>query len=323
MNRETLTTLLNKCVLYASDDSPKTITFLTNAINEAQRQVFAELEDWNTEKNVCAFTRTNRQYYHLPPDCMRVENVKVTLPDSTLAIPLQPIDSTEKWNGLNFTPINTVGYPTWYFIRKRELGIWPTPQANDGIISINYTYMPTNMEYADESGVGASVTNESQFVDVAGATFNPTYINRWYSSPVSGGGDGQAYRIIGVMSPTRIMIETMYHGGSNPSAGWTIGQSPDVPPEATDLLCWYAIGQYYAGLREDSSQGALWMNRYWTGDMNNSSRDPSRPYGGLLGIKRMYSSKTRRAIVRRAYRNGMWGSGLPVSNIGWPFTLQP
>lgn len=305
--------------------TPYTNTFVKNAVNEGIRETLAFLDDWTTQKTSATITRQGRQFYHLPPDCDRVETAVVKIDYcQTIAYPLMSIDSTYRWNQLNLAPINTVGYPTYFYVRKREIGIWPIPQQDNGLLTIYYTTTSKELKYDDVTSASTSstvsATNDSDQVTFTAGFLDESYIGRWIAIN-SVMGDGLAYRIVGVINQTTALLENVYHGDTASAMDFEIGDCPDVPPEMTDYICDYAAGLYFSGLRKDDTAGQRYLNRFWTGDFANRSREMSATVSGLLGIKKKYNSKTKNNIIYRPSRGVMGGTS--GSNFGWPFPITP
>lgn len=323
--RFTFQDLVETSLEQCQEVSPTTYTtnYIKKMINEAQRITYAFLEDWTTSKRVATITKQGRQYYHLPPDCDRVETAVCKIDYcQQIAYPMTPIESQFKWDSLNYTPLNTVGYPSYFFIRTREIGIWPIPSQDNGLLTIYYTVTPKDMSADDvtdvTTGFTVSATNDSDQITFTGSFLDESFIGRWIAID-SVMGDGMSYRIIGVINGSTAMLENVYHGSTATTMSFVIGESPDVPPEMIDYLVDYAVGQYFIGLRKDQQEGQRHMNRFWTGDMNNISREKAQAVAGLLGVKKKYDSKTRRAIIYR--RSRAYSGTTNTDNIGFPFPL--
>jgi hypothetical protein len=188
-----------------------------------------------------------QQYYSLPPDCVRVTEVRVN--SNGLNFPLEVIDSEQIWNKLNIIPATTINLPRNYFIRGRdEIGLWPQPSQNttNGLIISYEPRLPdmTIDDVTDEtSGATMTVTNGSTTITASSGIFVPQMVGRWFQ--IDDGTDGSWYQLATYNSSTSFSLANSYQGISGSGRSFIIGQAPDIPEDYHMGLVYYAAYQYY------------------------------------------------------------------------------
>ena len=120
-------------------------------------------------------------------------------------------------------------------------------------------------------------------------------VGQWFRATT----DGYWYKIGGYTSTSVLTLEMKYDGTTNGTAAFTIGDSPEIPEDGHELLAYRATEMYYAGFRKDSGQVMFWGNMFWTGDGNNSSREPGDAAGGLLNLITRYAKRSDSRIIHR------------------------
>lgn len=239
----------------------------------------------------------SQQYYHNPPGFVNIEDVYVTTSSSsTVKYVLRAVDSQKDWDELNAIQFTGSAIPQYFFQRRDDFGIWPTPQDSTGTIYVNYTYRDRNLSNADYTTGTVTVTNDSQTVTGSGTTFTAQMIGRWFQLT---GQDGYWYRISNQSSTTAITLESAFQGTSGNTLNYRIAETPEIPEDGHELLVYGVTADILMGLKQDIAKGNGWNNMFWTGDFGNNSRDASNIRGGLIGLKKRYSSRSNSAIIRR------------------------
>jgi hypothetical protein len=193
----------------------------------------------------------NQQYYQMPPDCVRVTQIRVNL--NGLTLPLVEIDSEEKWNKINVIPSATINMPTYYFVKgANEIGLWPTPATNatNGLL-VSYEPRLVDMTLDDLTTGTVSVTNGSTAVTLVGTTVTSKVVGQWFQ--VTDGTDGNWYQITAFVDNTHVTLGNDYAGATSASATYIIGQAADIPEDYHMALIYYACYNFFLK-RKDSGQ---------------------------------------------------------------------
>ncbi len=299
--RLTFQGLYTQCQSNTSDTSTTSLTYFKQQINTRYQLVLAQLQDYQDIKTATASTVVAQQYYHNPPGYVNIESVTVTI--GSVKYVLKSVDSSLDWDILNAIQFTGSAIPTYFFQRRDDFGIWPTPQ---GVytITLNYVYRDRNLTNADYTTGTVTLTNNSQTVTGSGTTFTAGMVGRWLSSTT----DGYWYRISGFTSTTVLTLEEAFQGTTGSALAYTIGECPELPEESHEFLSIGATADYYAGVRKDLDSGTWWNNTFWTGDGNNKDRTGKNIRGGLIGLQKRYSSRSNSAIVRRRTANGLYNT---------------
>jgi hypothetical protein len=270
-------------------------------INSTIRFMRAEMPNYRTSTNKTALTVANQQFYHLPPGVIQIDALTVTI--GSVDYSLEPVESIEEWRRINGLTVNVTNIPSRYIARDRDFGIWPIPVEDDLIIRMDYTDQTGDLSADDYTTGTATVTQNSNVVTGAGTTWTAAMIGRWFYAADT----KYWYKISGVNSSTELTLETVYEETTG-SKNYTIGQTPDLPEEAHELIPWRAAALYFAGPREDAGNNASrLMNFFYTGDFNNNVRTGMNIAGGFLGVQRKYAQRTNKNVihVRKDLRRGM------------------
>lgn len=203
----------------------------------------------------------NQQYYQMPPDCVRVTQVRVKL--NGLTFPVQEIDSEAMWNKINIIPTATINMPTYYFVKGyNEIGLWPTP-STAAIAGLMVSYEPRLVDMslddvtsANTSNSTATVTSGSTTVTFSSPLVKPNMLNQWFQ--VTDGSDGNWYQISIYDANNKFELGNDYQGTSSTSAKFIIGQAPDVPEDYHMAFVYFAAAQFFHK-RKDEGQAGTYM----------------------------------------------------------------
>lgn len=293
--RNTFTNLQTDTQNYTRDDTAGALTFLKKELNNAQRFIFGYLQKYIDRKTQTASTVADQQFYHWPPDFGTVEQVMVTI--GSVDYVLESISSLIKWRQINAITFSGSATPSFYFPRRDDFGIYPTPTTADWTITMDYHYRLADLTQDDVTGGTVTVTNDSQTVAGSSTSFTSAMIGRWFQSL-----DGLFYRVSAVGSTTSLTLESVYEGLTAAGETYLIGESPEIPPELHELLPYRAASLYFAGYRRDLEAAKYFENLFWTGDASMASRERRQAQGGLIGAKSRYSRVSSSSIVRRRKR---------------------
>ncbi len=209
----------------------------------------------------------NQQYYQLPPDCVRVTEVRVN--SSGLNFPVNGVDSEAMWNRINIIPAMTINLPMYYFIKGfGEIGLWPIPSEDvaNGLV-ISYEPRLTDMSIDDvtttTNSTGGSVTCTvsagTNTVTFSGNAITSSMVGRWFQ--VNDGSDGNWYQIGEYTSTSAFKLVNDYQGISGSSHTFIIGQAPDIPEDYQLGLVYYAAYNFYLK-RKDTNTSTLYKGLF-------------------------------------------------------------
>lgn len=244
---------------------------------------------------------TTSQFYPLPTGEVTIEGMFITI--GSVNYPLQIINSRWDWEQLNAIQIQASAVPQFYFPRRDDWGIWPTPQAlYTG--NMSYYYRDRNLSIADYVTGTATVTANSQTVIGVGTTWTSAMVGRWFTvTDPAVPGQGYWYRITAVNSATSLTLYSPWNQATATTGSglYIVGQTPELPEEGHGLLNWGVLADFYAGLQKDPTNAATYNNYFWTGDFNNTTRrEGSRDIaGGLLGLMSRYSNRDDTRLIKR------------------------
>jgi hypothetical protein len=219
------------------------MVFIKQDVNQAVRLFKNAARRYWTRQEKITDMVANQQYYQLPPDLVRVTEVRIN--SNGLNFPIILIHSEHLWNKLNIIPAMTINLPTYGFVRGRnELGLWPMP-ATTTQNGLMVSYEPRLVDMtADDVTAGTAITNNgSNTVTLSTSIVTPNMVGRWFN--VNDGSDGNWYQVSAYNSPTSFNIENDYAGLSSTTATYIIGQCPDFPEDYHMALPYYASYNFY------------------------------------------------------------------------------
>jgi hypothetical protein len=261
-------------------------------INGTIRYMRSQLPNYTTGGTRTALTEEGKQYYYLPPGLVQVDSISVTIGSNVYV--LKSVESKDRWRQLNSLTINVTDIPDSYIVREKDFGIWPIPQTDGYTITVDYSYLTGDL-YAEDYTTGTvTVTENSTTVTGSGTSWTSAMDGRWFHVTNT----DNWYRIATVNNATSLDLETYYEEDSASTQTYTIGQTPELPPEAHELIAWRAAGMYLGGPREDTEgKSKNNMNFFYTGDFNNSARSGMDIAGGFISIKKKYSKSTNSNVI--------------------------
>lgn len=273
------------------------LAYFKQQINTRYQLVLAQLQDYQNIKTLTGSTVVNQQYYHNPPGYINIESVTITI--GSVKYTLKALDSSMDWDLQNAMTFTGSAIPRLFFQRRDDFGIWPIPQ---GVytITINYTYRDRNMTNDDYTAGTVTVTNNSTTVTGASTVWTALMVGRWFTAIQ----DGYWYRITGA-SATSLTLEEAYQGTTGSALTYNLGETPELPEEAHELLSVGATADFYAGVRKDLTSATWWNNLFWTGDGNNTDRTGKNVRSGLIGLQKRYAARSNSRIIRKRSSTGL------------------
>jgi hypothetical protein len=299
--------LYTQCQSNTSATDATSLTYFKQQINTRYQLVLAQLADYQDIKTSTGLTVVGQQLYHNPPGYVNIESVSVTI--GSVVYPLKAVDSALDWDQLNAVQFTGSAIPMYFFQKRDSFGIWPTPQGAY-TITLNYLYRDRNMTQDDYSAGTASQINNSQIVTGLATTWTGAMVGRWFTAT----NYGYSYRITAA-STTSLTLEEAIQDLTDNTLTYTIGETPELPEEAHELLSIGATADFYAGVRKALTSATWWNNTFWTGDGNNNDRTGKNVRGGLIGLQKRYASRSNSKIIRRRAAGGLLNSKLFATSI--------
>jgi len=263
------------------------------------QMIFSHLQNYTTQTPKTASTVASQQYYHYPVGVSKIDDVVVTI--GSVQYPLKVINSQHSWDVKNAITIQPSAIPEYIFPRRDDFGIWPIPQ---GVYTITfYSFIRDHSLSVDDYSTGTvTVTNGSTTLTGSGTTFTAGMVGRWFEVTDTTSADyGYWYRIAGYSNATTLTLENSWQGTTAASLTYRIGQCPEIPEEGHILLSDGPTADFYAGMRVDVEKSTAWENKFWTGQMNNSTRKigDDNIKAGLIGLINKYSDRDEGCLVER------------------------
>lgn len=241
------------------------------------------------------------QYFSNPPGYVTADGIVITV--NQLNYPLKLISSESVWEQLNAVRLQASAVPQFYYPRRDDFGVWPIPQ-NLYTGTIYYHYRDRNLLVPDYAGGKVAVTQGSNIVTGSnGAVFTSAMVGRWFTiDDTTVPGRGYFYRITGFTDSTHVTLSQPYQGSSASNITlYRIGESPEIPEDLHMYLPDGVTGGYYKDLRKDAKAAQLFLNSFWTGDMNNANRKEGdeNVMGGLIGGMKAYDDREDERVINR------------------------
>jgi hypothetical protein len=225
------------------NDNGVTLANITQDINQAQQLFKNAVRNYWTRNQVTTSLVASQQDYTMPANFVRTTEVTVTA--NGIVYPLVPVASEHQWNQLNIIPSVTIYIPTRFFIKGfNVISIWPAlSTANIGSLSVSF--QPRTRDWssnlADITGT-ASVTNGSVTITDSGTSFKQAMVGDAFT--VTDGTGGNWYPIQAVSNSNTLSLQNYYIDQTNGTAGYLIGQVPDIPEDYHMALVYFPLYQF-------------------------------------------------------------------------------
>jgi hypothetical protein len=242
-------TLYTRATTLVSDSDTATQTLMQALINEGYHEVLAHWDWWFTYKSYADMTTTaDTQTYRFPFDMDKIKSMTIT--SGSVAYPVDEVADEDFWNQLNARSANfTSDIPQFFFLRRDEIQIYPTPSTTGRVITFYYKRTQKDMTADDyTTGTITTLTNGARAVTGSGTTWTAPMVGRYFRINA----DGYWYEIQTFTSTTAITIRRDFEGTSIAAgtSAYTIGEMPLLPEGFHDMLVWYAVAQYYLQRKE-------------------------------------------------------------------------
>ena len=185
--------------------------------------------------------------------------------------------------------------PQFIFPMRDHFELWPIPGASGDTITLVASMLDRDMTIEDFTTTTVTVTNNDATITHVGTSFTAAMVGRWFQTTA----DQTWYRIASFTSTSSMELETVFEGTTASGASYTIGESPEIPPELHELLPHGVAADFYGGPRKDFNAAQSHNNYFWTSDFLNPSRDPKNAAGGLLGAIQKYSLRGESKVINK------------------------
>lgn len=263
--------------------------------------MLAKLENYRTYINSPFTTAANVQYYPFPPGYVNTDGMVITV--GSVNFPLKIIDSEYLWEQLNAITVQASALPQFYYPRRDDFGVWPIPQATyNG--QIYYHYRDRNLMVDDYTGGTIAVTSGSPTVTGTGTAFTAAMVGRWFTiDDTTVPGRGYWYRVVAVNVGAQTLTLFQNYTGTTTSgvSQYRIGETPELPEDGHMLLADGVTGGFYKDMRKDPKNAGLFLNSFWTGDVENTDREEgtNRIGGGLISLINRYADRDDTRVINR------------------------
>ncbi len=283
-------------------------TFVNLHLQTRYQDVMAAFGNWKNQVTQTSLTVENQQYYALPPNVVQIETAQVL--QGNINYPIKVVNSQEEWNYINQYPNIQTFIPQYMFPRPFDFGIWPIPQSDDYVITLNYIYRDKNLNAADYTTGTASINANGLVATLAGgAALTDEMIGRWFAITDSSGYPiTYWYLITDIDNATKeVTLQNYWQGLTYSGAKYIIGQTPSLPDEAHILLSWGVTADWYLS-RGNTNKAQEFSNLYYTGDASNTNRSGVSVLGGLYGLRERYAERAdhRVTIFNKKSRTGYY-----------------
>lgn len=285
-----------------STSSPEGILILADFqrnLNMRYQQIYSHLQNYTTQVGKTASTVASQQYYHYPVGVSKIDDVVVTI--GSVQYPLKVISSQHAWDVKNAITIQPSAIPEYIYPRRDDFGIWPIPQSTYTITF--YSFIRDRALAVDDYTSGTiTATNGSTTITGSGTTWTAGMVGRWIEVTDTNSADyGYWYRISNFNTVVSLSLENSWQGTTASNLTYRIGQTPEIPEEGHVLLSDGVTADYYAGIRVDVEKSTAWENKFWTGQMNNSTRKigDDNIKSGLIGLVNKYSDRDESCLALR------------------------
>lgn len=250
------TQLTNRCVAYSSD--PNNRSAFQMYLNEGQKVVENELDDFIVEDQRSGMTIANFNQVPTPENYTRINFFYVQ--NGTIRYDATTIYSEDQWQRIISVTAIKSNYLEYIFPRIDYIELYPTPSSSLPY-TYEYVYAAHDMQYDDyATGTINSITNVTptlalpySTVEGVNCSWQPYMAGMYFQMQ----GDRQWYKIASVTDTTHLVLNKVYNGiaiGGFPNKQYTIAEMPHIPEASHMLLYYYAMKEYYGGLKKDTAK---------------------------------------------------------------------
>ena len=282
-----------------NDTSTGALTYLKQNINIGLHFVEDALGSFYSQETATDSTTASTSTYQTPARFVRFNEVYITV--SSVRYPIEQIYDERLWQTIKSrSSSQTSDIPQFMFTRKDTYEVYPTPATSSNTITMIYEASNKDLTAADYTG-GTITTLANASKAVTGSSTDwvtqGVIAGRWFKINA----DGVWYKIATVGSATSITLQKNFEGTaiSAGTSAYTIGEIPNIPPSTHMLPVYYAVGQYYAGIKVDGDKSSEYMDMFFGRSKYKGS--------GLDAAKERWGHRYTSRVIRsqRRYRKGI------------------
>jgi hypothetical protein len=238
-----------------NDTSTQNQSDLSVWMNQCYRQICGVRPWYWLETSSTAVTVAQQQGYDLPYDYDKLIDV-YQIVGAYKYVPRE-IVLQEDWDRLNQQQMYQSNYPLYYHIYAGQIQFWPIPSTAGQVITYNYRRLSTDLNLPSYS-TGSVSTDGSVTVTGSGTSWNSSFVGQYFlvlpTAIAATSGDGFAYKVSAVSSPTSLTLTKAYAGPNLTGAAYSIGQAPALPEAFQDMLAYKAAQTYYLSRNPDNAR---------------------------------------------------------------------
>jgi hypothetical protein len=235
-------------------------------MNSHERMLLSKKPYWFEINEFIGKTVADQQLYNLPYNCRKLLTLTITV--GTTQYTPKEITSFDQWNRINFSTSVNSDSPTYYFVYRNKVGIYPTPSTDDFNIKFVYEERFKDLSIPDYiTGSITTATNGDKTIVGTGTTWTNQMIGRKIridDGNSTGSGDGYWYKIASVTSTTELELEVEYQGIdiSSGTASYNIGQVSLLPEEYELMPVYHAAMVYWSTENKQIERANMFKNLY-------------------------------------------------------------
>lgn len=208
---------------------------------------------------------TTSDSYALPERFIKLNELYVTVSSTRYYADHEYSD--EAWGRFKRQSSATSDMLRSVFVRPglHTFEIYPTPATAGNTMKLIYHAFSKDLTAANYiTGTITTLANLGTAITFSGTTLTASMVGRWILLP-----DGNWYKLATFTDTTHMSIQQQYQG-SEIVAGtetYIIGEIPRIPVGTHELPVYYALWQYYQGIKRDKVMAAYYKNLWDEGSL--------------------------------------------------------
>lgn len=257
--------LYERCQSMSSDTDSTTLTLFKVLLNEGMKKVYSVLNADRFYFSATDLTVASQKSYPLPAQSDKIHTIETTI-SSTDYIATEFPGTEEQWitltGGVGATESD---YPTWFYVKKDTIELYPTPSTAGYTMTIRYKVAPKNLSADNHTtqSIKTATVGSTAIVGNTGTTWTSAMAGRYLKVT----SDGVWYKIASVTDATNLVL-TREFAGTAIVAGteaYIIGECSLIPESYQETPVHYALYRYYAQ-KENLTLSAFYKN-LWEDDL--------------------------------------------------------
>ena len=237
--------MYERCQNLSSDDDAATLLLFKALLSEAIKKCYAVLNAEHFYDEATDKTVASQNAYPLPAQCGKIHTIKTTV-SSVDYIALEWAGTEEQWNVLtNGSGSTESAYPQWFFVKNDTVELYPTPSADDYVLTFKYKIIPKALSADDHTteSIKIAVVGSTAIVGNTGVLWTAAMAGRYLNIT----DDGVDYKIASITDATNLVLDREWAGIAI-TAGtekYTIKECSLLPDDFQTLPLKYCLWKYY------------------------------------------------------------------------------